>query len=253
MNNAAAMLRSANASDVLFETCSGGAGNVIAHAVGGAQMRELHAAVAEAARASAAKEDGAPAEENEENDGKQKTLPLHEDYFSTRALRRMCLEISGDARGEKAPPSFASALWEGAAARDVRAWIGGHGAKVVAAIVKAGDAETKKACVAALQKALPKGQDPLAWAEGFFRHHEKREKPSKGVEELSKTAKPSKTPIGKTPIGKTPIGKTPMGKTPDAEAKSVSKSPKDTKFSPLLTRRQRAEKVAKSKKGVRDV
>ena len=42
--------------DVLFETCSGGAGGAVAVAVGDAQIRELHDAVAEAARASVAGE-----------------------------------------------------------------------------------------------------------------------------------------------------------------------------------------------------
>jgi pumilio family protein 6 len=242
VNNAGSMLRSATASDVLFETCSGGAGGVVVAAVGEAQMRELHAAVAEAARASVAGE--APAADDEDADGSGKeALPLHEDYFSTRALRRMVLEISGDGDGvpgdakHRAPP-FAAALWEGAVSRDVRAWIGGHGAKVVAAIVKAGDAATVKACVAALAKALPKGQSPTSWAEGFFRQ--------RSDEKADGKAKAAQTPAGKKKVSKKADEN---AATPAAAAReSVSKSPKDKKFSPRLTRAQRLAKAAKGKK-----
>ena len=242
VNNAGSMLRSATASDVLFETCSGGAGGVVVAAVGEAQMRELHAAVAEAARASVAGE--APAADDEDADGSGKeVLPLHEDYFSTRALRRMVLEISGDGDGvlgdakHRAPP-FAAALWEGAVSRDVRAWIGGHGAKVVAAIVKAGDAATVKACVAALAKALPKGQSPTSWAEGFFRQ--------RSDEKADGKAKAAQTPAGKKKVSKKADEN---AATPAAAAReSVSKSPKDKKFSPRLTRAQRLAKAAKGKK-----
>ena len=242
VNSAGSMLRSATASDVLFETCSGGAGGVVVAAVGEAQMRELHAAVAEAARASVAGE--APAADDEDADGSVKeVLPLHEDYFSTRALRRMVLEISGDGDGipgdakHRAPP-FAAALWEGAVSRDVPAWIGGHGAKVVAAIVKAGDAATVKACVAALAKALPRGQSPTSWAEGFFRQ--------RSDEKADGKAKAAKTPAGKKKVSKKADEN---AATPAAAAReSVSKSPKDKKFSPRQTRAQRLEKAAKGKK-----
>ena len=242
VNNAGSMLRSATASDVLFETCSGGAGGVVVAAVGEAQMRELHAAVAEAARASVAGE--APAADDEDADGSGKeALPLHEDYFSTRALRRMVLEISGDGDGvpgdakHRAPP-FAAALWEGAVSRDVRAWIGGHGAKVVAAIVKAGDAATVKACVAALAKALPKGKSPTSWAEGFFRQ--------RSDEKADGKAKAAQTPAGKKKVSKKADEN---AATPAAATReSVSKSPKDKKFSPRLTRAQRLAKAAKGKK-----
>ena len=55
--NASAMLRSPEACDVLFETCSGGAGGVVVDGVGVEQLAELHDAVAEAARASVAGEE----------------------------------------------------------------------------------------------------------------------------------------------------------------------------------------------------
>ena len=257
VNGAGSMLRSATASDVLFETCSGGAGGVVVAAVGDAQMRELHAAVAEAARASVAGEDADASADVADagGSGTERRQPLHEDYFSTRSLRRMVLEIPGDGDSANAttpqPPPFAAALWEGAVSHDVAAWIGGHGAKVVAAIVKAGDANVRKACAAALTKALPKGQSPTAWAEGFF-----RQRPEKRAnDEPSRTAK--KGPEAKARAAKMPAGKkakkadecaaTPAAAR-DAKKSDVAKSPKDKKFSPRLTRAQRAEKAAKGKK-----
>ena len=261
VNGAGSMLRSATASDVLFETCSGGAGGAVAVAVGDAQMRELHDAVAEAARASVAGENLAETENPDaenpagardedatffaEASGTLPRLPLHEDYFSTRALRRMVLEISGDAgdAGDGTAPSFAAALWEGAVSRDVAAWIGGHGAKVVAAIVKSGDAATRKACIAALTKALPKGQSPTTWADGFFRQRAEGTKETKKAPETKARAS-SKTPAPSQK--KTSKSADENAATPSAAR--VSKSPKDKKFSPRLTRAQRSEKAAKGKK-----
>jgi pumilio family protein 6 len=159
----------------------------------------------------------------------------------------MVLEISGDAtRRDGTAPSFAAALWEGAVSRDVAAWIGGHGAKVVAAIVKSGDAATRKACIAALTKALPKGQSPTTWAEGFFRQR------AEGTKETKETKKAPETKArasSKTPAPsqkKTSKSADENAATPSAAR--VSKSPKDKKFSPRLTRAQRSEKAAKGKK-----
>jgi pumilio family protein 6 len=263
------MLRSATASDVLFETCSGGAGGAVAVAVGDAQMRELHDAVAEAARASVAGENLAenlaenPAGARDEDatlasGTLPKALPLHEDYFSTRALRRMVLEIPGnDDRGvfqkdatrrDGTPPSFAAALWEGAVSRDVAAWIGGHGAKVVAAIVKSGDAATRKACIAALTKALPKGQSPTTWAEGFFRQRAEGTKETKETKETKKAPETKARASSKTPAPEKKTSKSADENAATPSAARVSKSPKDKKFSPRLTRAQRSEKAAKGKK-----
>ena len=193
-SSAAAMLRDAVAGDVLVETCGGGEGGVLLDAVGEEELARLHDAVAEAARTSVAgeEEDDEDEEEDEDEDeeekkpssgdrlpeGKKKTetrdktkssrLPLHEDYRATRALRRMVLEIPGGACSCDGAPSFARALWEGAASRDVGAWVGGHGAKVVAAVIRAGDAATRKKAMKAVEKAAGV-EDAGAWAEGFFK------------------------------------------------------------------------------------
>ena len=114
VGSAASMLRSATASDVLFETCAGGADDVVVGAVGADQMRELHDAVAEAVRASVAGEEKDEDEDEDEDEdknvaGSKPRLPLHEDYFSTRTLRRAALEITGERDGSA--PNFAATLW----------------------------------------------------------------------------------------------------------------------------------------------
>jgi pumilio family protein 6 len=193
--NASAMLRSPEACDVLFETCSGGAGGVVVDGVGVEQLAELHDAVAEAARASVAGEEEEEEEEEEGEGGgggdEKPRLPLHEDYFSTRTLRRMVLEIPGTASaggsGAAAaaagtgtpPPVFATSLWESAVSRDPNAWIDGHGAKVVAALARqvaddAVAAEAKKAIGARV-----KNKTPEEWIAGFFKRFDKS-KSSKG-------------------------------------------------------------------------
>ena len=265
---AGAMLRSATACDVLLETCAGGAGGVVTASVGADQLGELHSAVAEAVRASVAGEEEEQEEEEEEEEEEEREKkprePLHADYFSTRTLRRMVLEIpGGDDDGDA--PCFAAALWSGAVSHDPKAWVSGHGAKVVAAMLRAGDDATKKAVAAAVKK-LVKDKTPEDWAAGFFRHED-----AKGAKGAAKT--PAKTPKGgkaaKTPpaeeekpapktagkkgvVAKTGLtvktAKTPAGqggKDGGNKAAKSPKSPKELKFSPRLTRAQRAEKAAK--------
>ena len=141
-------------------------------------------------------------------------------------------------------PPFAAALWEGAVSHDVAAWIGGHGAKVVTAIVKAGDASVRSACVEALTKALPKGQSPTSWAEGFSRHRPEKTEASTKMKTESEGVKPR---AAKTPAGK----KARKAETNAAKGRgpaAASKSPKDKKFSPRLTRARRSEKAARGEK-----
>jgi pumilio family protein 6 len=253
---AGGMLRSAVASDVLLEVCSGGAGGVVTASVGADQLGELHAAVAEAVRASVAGEERVE-EEEEEGKGKGKE-PLHTDYFSTRTLRRMVLEIPGGgdatAAGGDGPvaPCFAAALWEGAVAHDPAAWVGGHGAKVLAAIIRAGDAATKQEAAAAVQKIV-KDKTPQEWAAGFFRHEDAKQGDGAGVKGAKKakqggsaggakgpgaakgasTAKADKGVKGATPAkadrattpAKTPKGdKAPKASTPQVTAEVEEKS-----------------------------
>ena len=279
--NASAMLRSPEACDVLFETCSGGAGGVVVDGVGVEQLAELHDAVAEAARASVAGEEPEEEEEEEGEGGaggdEKPRLPLHEDYFSTRTLRRMVLEIPGaaspipgtaSAGGSGAaaaagtgtpPPVFATSLWESAVSRDPNAWIDGHGAKVVAALARqvaddAVAAEAKKAIGARV-----KNKTPEEWIAGFFKRFDKS-KSSKGegeggakkkaaekkAAEKPATEKKKDGGGGLAPVKTKKTAKKDGGGDDDADAAKAPKSPKELKFSPRATRAQRAEKLAKA-------
>ena len=61
----------------------------------------------------------------------------------------------------------------------MKTWIDGHGAKVVAAIVRTDtDAKTRKAIHTAVGK-LVDGGDPVAWSEGFFHKTEPEPKRKK--------------------------------------------------------------------------
>ena len=247
--NAAAMLRSVAGCDVLVETCAGGAGNVLTKAVGVERLGELHAAVAEAVRKSVAGEEDDEGADDETDGGKPRE-PLHTGFFSSRALRRMVLDIPGDEpHGSETAPSFANALWTGAIADHLEEWVGGHGAKVVAAVVKAGDAATVRAATAALAKVI-EGKSVEEWTAGFFRAREGDAGAKKGGGVNGKSKKKTepvaapKTPA-KTPA-KTPGKKTGSKKETKEEAPPSSEGTmKKKKFSPRQTRGQRAAKAGK--------
>jgi pumilio family protein 6 len=247
--DAAAMLRSVAGCDVLVETCAGGAGNVLTKAVGVERLGELHAAVAEAVRKSVAGEEDDEGADDETDGGKPRE-PLHTGFFSSRALRRMVLDIPGDEpHGSETAPSFANALWTGAIADHLEEWVGGHGAKVVAAVVKAGDAATVRAATAALTKVI-EGKSVEEWTAGFFRARDGDAGAKKGGGVNGKSKKKTepvaapKTPA-KTPA-KTPGKKTGSKKETKEEAPPSSEgSMKKKKFSPRQTRGQRAAKAGK--------
>ena len=248
--NAAAMLRSVAGCDVLVETCAGGAGNVLTKAVGVERLGELHAAVAEAVRKSVAGEEDDEGADDVTDGGGKPREPLHTGFFSSRALRRMVLDIPGDEpHGSETAPSFANALWTGAIADHLEEWVGGHGAKVVAAVVKAGDAATVRAATAALTKVI-EGKSVEEWTAGFFRAREGDAGAKKGGGVNGKSKKKTepvaapKTPA-KTPA-KTPGKKTGSKKETKEEAPPSSEgSMKKKKFSPRQTRGQRAAKAGK--------
>ena len=142
------------------------------------------------------------------------------------------------------------ALWEGAASRDVGAWVGGQGAKVVAAVIRAGDAATRKKAMKAVEKAAGV-EDAGTWAEGFFKApgggggnesgyyyrgggagEDARRRREEGF------GRGAATRAGETPRAKG--GKARGG----AEEKPRAKSPKERSFSPRQTRAQRAKKAS---------
>jgi len=100
-------------------------------------------------------------------------------------------------------PAFIPAFWSLALKDNLKLWIDGHGAKVVAAVVRADtDAKTKKTIHTAVGK-LVEGGDAMAWSDGFFRAREgevnktpsskgKRSEPGKSATKGKKTKTPKK-------------------------------------------------------------
>ena len=172
--NAASMLRSNLASDVIFEVAAGGNDAVFAEAVGDETMVELYEAIAEAVLKSMSSE-------KVDEESVEPLEPLHTNFFSSRTLRRMALEIKH--------PSFVPTFWNGAIKDNLKTWVDGHGAKVVAAFVRADtDAKTRKSINGAIGK-LVDGNDAEAWSEKFFRAAPESKAPAK-----AKTSTKAKTP-----------------------------------------------------------
>mmetsp|Transcript_5091 Transcript_5091/g.17105 ORF Transcript_5091/g.17105 Transcript_5091/m.17105 type:complete len:761 (+) Transcript_5091:81-2363(+) len=172
--NAASMLRSNLASDVIFEVAAGGNDAVFAEAVGDETMVELYEAIAEAVLKSMSSE-------KVDEESVEPLEPLHTNFFSSRTLRRMALEIKH--------PSFVPTFWNGAVKDNLKTWVDGHGAKVVAAFVRADtDAKTRKSINGAVGK-LVDGNDVEAWSEKFFRAAPESKAPAK-----AKTSTKAKTP-----------------------------------------------------------
>ena len=175
--NAGAMLRSNLASDVLFEVAAGGCDDVFYREMGEEKMSELFEAISQAVHESMS------SEEVDEESG-EKLEPLHTNFFATRTLRRMALEVKHE--------SFVPTFWKAALKGDLKTWIDGHGAKVVAAIVRAEtDAKTRKAIHTAVGK-LVDGGDAVAWSDGFFRKTEPEPKRKKSDASASAKKRKSK-------------------------------------------------------------
>jgi pumilio family protein 6 len=179
--NASSMLRSNLASDVLFEVAAGGCDDIFYDSVGDEKMANLFEAISEAVATSMTSEQ-IDAESGE------KLEPLHANFFSTRTLRRMALEVKH--------AQFIPIFWKSALKANLKTWIDGHGAKVVAAVVRTKtDAKTRKEIHAAVGKLVDSG-DAAAWSEGFFRVKDgdkPRNSAGKDEQPTSKKAKKAKT------------------------------------------------------------
>ena len=174
------MLRSNLASDVLFEVAAGGCDDIFYDSVGDEKMANLFEAISEAVATSMTSEQ-IDAESGE------KLEPLHANFFSTRTLRRMALEVKH--------AQFIPIFWKSALKANLKTWTDGHGAKVIAAVVRAEtDAKTRKEIHASVGK-LVDGGDAAAWSDGFFRAKD-GDKPRKSAGKDERTT--SKTTSKKT-------------------------------------------------------
>ncbi|KAG1679299.1 hypothetical protein FOA52_009329 [Chlamydomonas sp. UWO 241] len=121
-------------------------------------------------------------------------------WHASRALRRLVLSASGEGA---APPAAAAVelLWASALRGRCGEWAGGHGDKVLAALLRCGVPSVSGAAAKEL-KPLIGGQDPDAWADakGGKGKVEKQAKGGKGKGE-GKPAKAAKAAAGDTPRG----------------------------------------------------
>ena len=170
--NAGLLLGHATGCDVMYEVARGGEGDALRTAAGDAAIQEVVDAIAAAVTAS---ESAAPSGDG----GAAASTPLREDFHASRTLRRLVLDS----------PQAAAALWKGCLAAHVAKWATGHGAKVLAACVACGDAGTRAAAGAAVQKQpglVAKGQTPAAWAAQFM--HSEHAEPAPAAAEAGKQA-----------------------------------------------------------------
>ena len=273
VGSAASMLRSATASDVLFETCAGGADDVVVGAVGADQMRELHDAVAEGrfARPSRVKRRTRTRTRTRMGTSRDRspgcrctrTISRRERFVARRwrspasatdrrrISRRRCGRAPWRTTSTRGSADTARKWWRRSCARETK---------------------RRERRAAALEKSkATKGKSPEEWAAGFFHPRgdgKKTEAAEKGTTRKAEEKVFDKTP-GKKKAAAAAGEKTPgkglsvKTKTPAAKGKASAeggkspKSPKETKFSPRLTarsarrKRPRARRPGRSERGDR--
>lgn len=163
------LLRSQAACDIVVEVCRGGEGGLLAECAGEEAVTAVHEAVAAAVGEGAAAGEG-------EGEGEE---PLLVHYFGSRALRRLVLSSAAPAAGagaeqgadagaaEALATRCVEALWaEGGLRGSCKRWVGGHAAKVLAALVKCGSESVRREAAKELAP-LVAPQKVDEWAERF--------------------------------------------------------------------------------------
>lgn len=103
-------------------------------------------------------------EEGEKNKEKKEKKNVLEDYFGSRALRRLVLASNDDATAK----GLVEKLWKGALTGKCKEVYEGHGAKVVAALVCCGSEKVKKEVKKEMVCVV---KDVEAWAVQFVKQH----------------------------------------------------------------------------------
>lgn len=140
-DSASDLIRKQFAADVVVEACIGGSGNILEETFGAAAVDAVHEAVLGSAEASS----------------------LLEDFFASRAIRRIVLASNGDSAGAK---RFAQRLYEDVVKGKAGKLKESHAGKIVAALVGCGCDAVAKAVRAELKKAGEK-DGGVAWASGM--------------------------------------------------------------------------------------
>ncbi|KAK9810029.1 hypothetical protein WJX72_003629 [[Myrmecia] bisecta] len=166
------LLRSSLGHDLAVEVARGGAAGL---------LQELDAegvkAVHDAIVSEAACERPGPSNESQEEPGTSVQTVEHilEQYYSSRALRKLLLMGAVEGPGGAAACDLATALWEGALKGRCKDWVGSKGAeKVMAALLDCGLAAVQKEVTRELTPLL--GQPVQQWAAMFRAAPKEKEK-----------------------------------------------------------------------------
>lgn len=152
---AKSLLSTQHAADIVVDVARGGNGGLFEEVVGVEMINKVHAAIVEACM---------PPSPGE--------VDVLQDYFGSRALKRLVLSSAESARGNAAS-RFVEAFWSGVLkgrCGDLRET---HAAKIVAAVCCAGTAKVKKAASAELRRAGV--ADPEGWASTLLHPQTKRQ------------------------------------------------------------------------------
>lgn len=142
---AGALLRGPVTCDLIVEAARGGEGALLQE-IAPTELTQLHdAIVAEAARDDADVAAQAPVDAEEAGPAAAPPAEhIFTQFYSSRALRRLLLASADD--GPAAPATaLAVKLWSGACAGRCRRWVGGHGEKVLAALLHCASPEVRNA------------------------------------------------------------------------------------------------------------
>ena len=180
--NIGALLRTAQGAELVAELACGSGNELWDRSR--AQVQALHAAIASAAHdtSSAMATDAAEAAEAASDAAKQD--PLVNNFFASRALRRMA---QGGGCNDEAAAAFRAELWQSGLQGQCAALVDSHGAKILAAVWEAGD-ETLRSVIAAELKDEGGVQDVAAWNATFQRAPKVTGKGTKGKPSPAKVA-----------------------------------------------------------------
>lgn len=175
--DAGALLRAPAGADLVVEAARGGGRDAIlveaGHAAGVARLHEaIVCAIEKSLHAEGGRKGKKKQEEKKEKEAKKKKADDEEeeggeeclltDFYASRALRRLVLS-GGDSAG-----AFSSLLWERVLRGNCSRLSRSHAAKVVAAVLAAAGAETRKEVEGELRRCVP-GGDVEAWAAGVLK------------------------------------------------------------------------------------
>jgi len=152
---AKSLLSTQHAADVVVDVARGGTGGLLEEVVGVELINKVHAAIVEACMP--------PPSQGE--------VDVLQDYFGSRALKRLVLSSAESARGNAAS-RFVEVFWLGVLkgrCGDLRET---HAAKIVAAVCCSGTAKVKKAAGAELRRAGV--ANPEEWASTLLHPQSKR-------------------------------------------------------------------------------